>query len=89
MGLKAMASTWKMFPNERLGWLVYETQHLSIYIHLQAMACKRGWLEYENGLSNDFSFPNKNKLAQPKAAPLLIGTPKGHPIQRSTTAKLK
>ena len=44
------------FPNERLGWLVYEIQHLPIYIHLQAMACKQGWLQYERGLSNEFFF---------------------------------
>ena len=34
---------------------VYEIQHLPIYIHLQATACKRGWLKYmyESGLSNE------------------------------------
>ena len=30
--------------------------NLSIYIHLQAMACKRGWLKYERGLSSEFIF---------------------------------
>ena len=45
----------KCFPNGRLGWLVYKTQHLPIYIHLQAVAYKRGWLKYESCLSDFFS----------------------------------
>ena len=39
---------------------MYETQHLPIYIHLQAMACKWGWLKYESGLSNDKNKPSSN-----------------------------
>ena len=54
----------KCFPDERLGWLVYEIQHLPIYIYLQAMACKRGWLEYENGLSIELFFQTNICLAQ-------------------------
>ena len=54
----------RSFPNERLGWLVYETQHLPIYIHLQATACKRGWLKYESGLSNELFFQTNISLAQ-------------------------
>ena len=49
----------KCFPKERLGWLVYETQQLPIYIHLQAMACKWGWLKYESGLSNELFCPDE------------------------------
>ena len=40
----------KCFPNERL---VYDIQHLPTYIHLQAMAFKRGWLKCESALSNE------------------------------------
>ena len=54
----------KVFPNERMGWLLYEIQHLPIYIHLQAMAYKRGWLKYESGLSNELFFQTKMRLAQ-------------------------
>ena len=52
------------FPDERLGWLVYEIQHLPIYIHSQATACKRGWLIYESGLSNELFFQTNISLAQ-------------------------
>ena len=54
----------KCFPNGRLRWLVYEIQHPPIYIHLQAMACKRGRLKYESGLSNEFFFLSKISLPQ-------------------------
>ena len=50
----------KCFPNERRGWLLYKTQHLPVFTHLQAMACKRGWLKYESGLSYEF-FADKTK----------------------------
>ena len=46
----------KCFPDERLGWLVYEKQHLPIYIHLQATACKRGSLKYESRLFSELFF---------------------------------
>ena len=49
---------------KRLGWLVYETQHLHIYIHIQAVAYKRGCLKYESGLSNELYFQIKMSLAQ-------------------------
>ena len=52
------------FSNEMLGWLVYEIKHLSIYIHLQAMACKRGWLKYERGLFSEFFFLVNISLVQ-------------------------
>ena len=35
---------WKYFPDDRLRWLVSETQHFSIYVHLQAAAYRWGWL---------------------------------------------
>ena len=54
----------KCFLNERQGWLVHETQHLPIYIHLQTMACIRGWLRYESGLANELYFQTKKSLAQ-------------------------
>ena len=54
----------KCFPDERLGWLVCEIQHLPIYIHLQATACKRGWLKYESGLSNELFFQKNISLAE-------------------------
>ena len=41
------------FPDERFRWLLHEIQHLSIYVHLQATACKRGWLKNESGLCNE------------------------------------
>ena len=53
----------KCFPDERLGWLVYEIQDLPIYIHLKATACKRGWLKYEIGLSNELFFQTNISLA--------------------------
>ena len=54
----------KCFPDERLGWLVYEIQHLPIYVHLQATACKRGRLIYGSGLSNElFSKPMYKPLS--------------------------
>ena len=53
----------KCFPNERLGWPVYEIQHLPFYIHLQAIACKQGLLKYESGLSNELYFQKKISLA--------------------------
>ena len=68
-----MASIAKCFPNERLGLLVYEIQHPPIYIHLQAMACIRGWLKYESDLSNELYFQTKISLAQTYAAWLLVG----------------
>ena len=46
----------KCFRSEWMGWLVYEIQHLPICVHLQTTACKRGWLEYESGLSSEFGF---------------------------------
>ena len=42
----------------RLGWLVSETQHYPIYVHLQAAACRGGWLHTEGGLSAAKSFPD-------------------------------
>ena len=72
MGPQTMAYFGKCFPSEGVGWLVYEIQHLLIYIHLQAMACKRGWLKYERGLSSNFCFQKQTNLAQTKAARLLI-----------------
>ena len=57
----------KYFPNERLGWLVYETQHLPIYIHL------RGWLEYESGLSNELFFQTKINLNIPNISRVASG----------------
>ena len=64
----------KCFPYERLGPFVYEIQYPLIHIHLQAMACNRGWLKYESGLSNDLHFQTfpKISLAQTKAARLLV-----------------
>ena len=49
-------------------------QYPLIHIHLQTMACNRGWLEYESGLSNDLHFQSfpKISLAQTKAARLLV-----------------
>ena len=41
----------KCFPNDN------EIQLLPIHIHLQATACKWGWLKYERGLSNKLHFP--------------------------------
>ena len=64
MGLLAMASIWEMFSKCKAGWLVYETQHLPIYIRLQAMVCKQGWLIYESGLSKELYFQTKISLAQ-------------------------
>ena len=56
-----MASIPKCSPKERLGWFVHEIHYLPIIIHLQAMACKRRWLEYESGLPNKL-LTDKNKL---------------------------
>ena len=62
-----------VFPNERLGWLVYEIQHLPIYIHLQTMACERGWLKtslkhkprgFLLGISFFYSSPSHRELPQ-------------------------
>ena len=47
-----------------LGWVVYEIHHLSIYIHSQAMAYKRGSLKYESDLSNELFFQTKINLAR-------------------------
>ena len=55
------------------GWLVYETHHLPIHIHLQAMGCKRGWLKYKSGSSSEFCFQSKISLAQTYAPWHLIG----------------
>ena len=43
---------------------VVETQHLPIYIHLQAIDCEGGWLKYESGLYNEIFFQTKVSLAQ-------------------------
>ena len=54
----------KRLGNKLHYYYYYETQHLPIYIHLQAMACKRGSLKYEIGLSNELYFKMKISLAQ-------------------------
>ena len=35
---------WKCFPDDKLEWLVSETQHYPIYVHLQAATYGWGWL---------------------------------------------
>ena len=45
---------WKCFPKDRLGWLLSETQHFPIYVYLQTVTYRWGWLLTEDGLSADF-----------------------------------
>lgn len=54
----------KWFRNKWLDWLVFEMQHPPIYIQIQAVACRRGWLQYKGGLSSEFIFHTIISLAQ-------------------------
>ena len=45
---------------DRLEWLVSETQHFPIYVHLQAAAYKSAWLLTGGGLSAELCFSNRN-----------------------------
>ena len=60
MSSQATAYTEKSFPDDRLEWLVSETQQLPIYVHLQAAASGIRRLPTEAGLSAELCFPNTN-----------------------------
>ena len=73
MSPQAMASIGKMFSKWWIGWLVYDIQHLPLYIHV-ATAGKQEWLiYYESGLSSEF-FPNQNKPPSKKPRSFWPGT---------------
>ena len=53
-----------VFPNERLGWLVYEIQHFAIYIHLQAKLVNEGGLNMRVAYPVNLFFKTNISLAQ-------------------------